>query len=46
MDELEVVDQIGGIKTVGVGGPLTGEPVDILIMDDIYKDAKPHGVKR
>jgi predicted phage terminase large subunit-like protein len=40
MDELEVVDQIGGIKTVGVGGPLTGEPVDILIMDDIYKDAK------
>ena len=25
---------------MGVGGALTGEPVDILIMDDIYKDAK------
>jgi predicted phage terminase large subunit-like protein len=40
MDELEVAGKQGGIKTVGVGGPLTGEPVDILIMDDIYKDAK------
>lgn len=40
MDEVEVVGREGGIKTVGVGGPLTGEPVDILIIDDIYKDAK------
>lgn len=40
MDELEAVGYRGSIKTVGVGGPLTGEPVDILIMDDIYKDAK------
>lgn len=40
MDEVEVVGRQGGIKTVGVGGPLTGEPVDILIIDDIYKDAK------
>jgi predicted phage terminase large subunit-like protein len=40
MDEIEIVGHQGGIKTVGVGGPLTGEPVDILIMDDIYKDAK------
>lgn len=40
MDEFEVKGAIGGVKTVGVGGPLTGEPVDILIVDDIYKDAK------
>lgn len=39
-DECEIVGRRGGFKTVGVGGPLTGEPVDILIMDDIYKDAK------
>lgn len=39
-DECEIVDHRGGFKTVGVGGPLTGDPVDILIMDDIYKDAK------
>lgn len=37
-DEFELVNYLGSIKTVGVGGPLTGEPVDILIMDDIYKD--------
>lgn len=39
-DECEIVGYRGGFKTVGVGGPLTGEPVDVLIMDDIYKDAK------
>lgn len=39
-DECEIVGKRGGFKTVGVGGPLTGEPVDILILDDIYKDAK------
>lgn len=39
-DECEIVGHRGGFKTVGVGGPLTGEPVDCLIMDDIYKDAK------
>lgn len=39
-DECEIVGHRGGFKTVGVGGPLTGEPVDILIIDDIYKDAK------
>jgi len=39
-DECEIVGRRGGFKTVGVGGPLTGEPVDMLIMDDIYKDAK------
>lgn len=39
-EECEIVGHLGGFKTVGVGGALTGEPVDILIMDDIYKDAK------
>ena len=39
-DECEIVGHRGGFKTVGVGGALTGEPVDMLIMDDIYKDAK------
>ncbi len=39
-DECEIVAHRGGFKTVGVGGPLTGEPVDMLILDDIYKDAK------
>lgn len=39
-DECEMVGHRGGFKTVGVGGPLTGESVDVLIMDDIYKDAK------
>lgn len=39
-DECEVVGARGGFKTVGVGGALTGEPVDVLIMDDIYKDTK------
>jgi len=37
-DEFEIVGKEGSIKTVGVGGSLTGEPVDILIMDDLYKD--------
>lgn len=39
-EEFEIVDHRGSVKTVGVGGALTGEPVDVLIMDDIYKDAK------
>jgi len=39
-DECEIVGFRGGFKTVGVGGALTGDPVDVLIMDDIYKDAK------
>jgi predicted phage terminase large subunit-like protein len=39
-DECEIVGYRGGFKTVGVGGALTGEPVDTLILDDIYKDAK------
>jgi len=34
----ETVGYGGQFKSVGVGGPLTGEPVDILILDDLYKD--------
>jgi len=38
-DECEIVGYQGSFKTIGVGGSLTGEPVDVLIMDDLYKDA-------
>ena len=38
-DECEIVGYHGSFKTIGVGGSLTGEPVDMLIMDDLYKDA-------
>lgn len=34
----EVVDHRGFVKTVGVGGSLTGTPVDIGIIDDPFKD--------
>lgn len=37
-DEFEIVDHEGSVKTVGVDGSLTGDPVDILIMDDLYKN--------
>ena len=38
-DECEILGYQGSFKTIGVGGSLTGEPVDMLIMDDLYKDA-------
>ena len=38
-DECEIVGYQGSFKTIGVGGSLTGEPVYMLIMDDLYKDA-------
>ena len=34
----EVVGQRGSFRTVGIGGPLTGQPVDIGIIDDPVKD--------
>jgi len=37
-DEFEIVNYSGSLKSVGRGGALTGNPVDILIMDDLYKD--------
>jgi len=38
-EEFEIVGYKGSLKAVGRGGPLTGNPVDIMIMDDLYKDA-------
>lgn len=34
----ESINSDGSMKFVGVGGPLTGDPVDVLILDDLYKD--------
>lgn len=39
-DEFEVVDHRGGLVTVGIGGGLTGRAIDVLIIDDPYKDPK------
>ncbi len=36
--ERESLHTEGSMRFVGVGGPLTGETVDILIYDDLYKD--------
>ena len=38
-NEFEVVGKVGGLKAVGRGGGITGLPVDVFIMDDLYKDA-------
>jgi predicted phage terminase large subunit-like protein len=38
-DEFEIVGYKGGLKAVGVGGPLTGNPVDLAVIDDPVKDA-------
>lgn len=38
-NEFEIVGKAGGLKAVGRGGGITGLPVDVMIMDDIYKDA-------
>lgn len=37
-EEFEVVNASGSLKAVGRGGALTGSPVDIMILDDLYKD--------
>ena len=36
--EFEIVGHRGSLISVGVGGALTGNPVDIAIIDDPYKD--------
>ena len=36
--EFEIVNKKGSLKSVGRGGALTGNPVDVMIMDDLYKD--------
>lgn len=37
-EEFEICGYSGGLKAVGRGGALTGNAVDIAIMDDLYKD--------
>ncbi len=37
-EEFEIVNNKGSLKAVGRGGALTGNPVDVMIMDDLYKD--------
>jgi predicted phage terminase large subunit-like protein len=39
-DVIECVGHTGGLRVVGRGGPLTGKSVDIMILDDVYKDYK------
>lgn len=39
-EEMEMVNHDGSLKMVGYHGGLTGDPVDVLIMDDLYKDWK------
>ncbi len=38
-DEFEIIDSTGSFKTIGREGALTGNPVDVMIFDDLYKDA-------
>lgn len=37
-DEFEIVNHAGSLKALGRGGALTGNEVDVMIMDDLYKD--------
>lgn len=39
-DEFEIVGKKGSLISVGVGGGLTGNKVDVAIIDDPYKDAQ------
>jgi predicted phage terminase large subunit-like protein len=38
--EFEIVGHKGGLRAISVGGALTGNPVDVAIIDDPYKDAQ------
>lgn len=38
-NEFEIVGYEGSLKAVGRGGGITGNPVDKMIMDDLYKDS-------
>jgi len=37
-EEFEIVGHRGSLKAIGRGGALTGNSVDVMIMDDLYKD--------
>lgn len=39
-DEWTIEGHTGGVYSVGIGGALTGRPVDLLIIDDPIKDRK------
>jgi len=39
-DEWNLLGRRGGMVTAGVGGPLTGQPADLGIIDDPIKDAE------
>ncbi len=38
-DEFDIVGHRGGLRVVGREGSLTGSRVDVMILDDMYKDA-------
>lgn len=38
-EEFEIVGRLGSLRAVGREGSITGNPVDIAIIDDLYKDA-------
>ncbi len=38
-DEIDIVGHSGGVRVVGREGSLTGNRVDVMILDDMYKDA-------
>lgn len=38
--QIEIVGHQGGVRAVGVEGGLTGLPVDILILDDLYANSQ------
>ncbi len=38
-EQFEIVNCQGGVLSVGREGPLTGNRVDVMILDDIYRDA-------
>lgn len=39
-DVFEIVNHTGSLRVVGRGGSLTSKTVDVLIFDDLYKDAQ------
>jgi predicted phage terminase large subunit-like protein len=38
-DQVDIIGHRGGLISVGRGGPLTGNRVDILVLDDLYKNS-------
>jgi predicted phage terminase large subunit-like protein len=38
-EQVDIIGHRGGLISVGRGGPLTGNRVDILVLDDLYKNS-------